>query len=284
MKHTKPYPSDMTEAQWLLIKAHVPAAKAGGRPRTTDMRAVVNGILYLTREGCSWRALPHDFPPWKTVYNYFAAWKSDDTWDNMLHALRHQARARVGRADTPSVCCVDSQSVKSACGGEAIGTDGNKRVKGRKRHILTDALGLLLAVVVTAANADDGETAPELFRKLPAAEWRRLRTVFGDNKYHNGTFEAYLAERKLRLEVSSKPPGEPKFKPLKIRWVVEQALGCMGRWRRLSKDYEKTTASSEAVVKVSAIHRLLRRLSPRYQKQIFHYKRPQKVNQSGPKR
>jgi putative transposase len=271
----KAYPSDVTDEQWDLAEVHVPPARPGGRPRQADMREVVNAILYLTREGCTWRALPHDFPPWKTVYNYFQAWAADGTWDQLLTALRHQARVKVGRQPTPSACCVDSQSAKSACGGQAIGTDGAKRVKGRKRHILTDTLGLLLAVVVTAANADDGETAPDVLGKVAVAECQRLQTVFADSKYHNQTFEAYLAGRGWRLEVRNKPEGTVGFKPVKIRWVVEQALGCMGRWRRLSKDYERTTRSSEAMVKISAVHRLLRRIKPAKKPQVFHYKRQQ---------
>src|SRR5436305_7435690 len=163
----KAYPSDLTDEQWPLVEVRVPPARPGGRPRKTDMREVVNAILYLTREGCSWRALPHDFPPWKTVYNYFEAWSADGTWDTMLEALRPQARLKAGRQPTPSACCIDSQSANSACGGEAIGTDGGKRVKGRKRHIVTDTLGLLLAVVVTAAHAGDGVTAPRVLDNVP---------------------------------------------------------------------------------------------------------------------
>ena len=276
----KAYPSDLTDEQWALVEPDVPSPVPGGRPRKTDMREVVNAILYLTREGCSWRALPHDFPPWKTVYNYFRAWAADGTWDRLLTALRPQARLKAGRRPTPSACCIDSQSAKSACGGEAIGTDGAKKVKGRKRHIVTDTLGLLLAVVVTAANADDGATAPGVLDKVPATECGRLQKVFADSKYHNVTFEAYLAGRGLGLEISSKPAGTTEFKPLKIRWVVEQALGCMGRWRRLSKDYERTTRSSEAMVKVSAVHRLLRRIKPGKKPQVFHYKRQKQSNKA----
>ena len=276
----KAYPSDLTDEQWALVEPDVPSPVPGGRPRKTDMREVVNAILYLTREGCSWRALPHDFPPWKTVYNYFRDWAGDGTWDRLLTALRPQTRLKAGRRPTPSACCIDSQSAKSACGGEAIGTDGAKKVKGRKRHIVTDTLGLLLAVVVTAANADDGATAPGVLDKVPATECGRLQKVFADSKYHNVTFEAYLAGRGLGLEISSKPAGTTEFKPLKIRWVVEQALGCMGRWRRLSKDYERTTRSSEAMVKVSAVHRLLRRIKPGKKPQVFHYKRQKQSNKA----
>src|SRR6516162_8093873 len=281
----KAYPSDLTDAQWAIAEPLVPKPFPRGRPRKSDLREVVNAILYVVREGCSWRALPHDLPPWRTVYNYFDAWSGDGTWERLLTALRRKARVQAGRPETPSACCIDSQSVKTACGGEAVGTDGGKRVKGRKRHIATDTLGLLLTILVTAANADDGETAPALLGRLPAAECRRLRAVFADSKYHNAAFEAYLAGRGgLRLEVSGKAPGEKGFRPLKVRWVVEQSFGCMGRWRRLSKDYERTVRSSEAVVKVAAIHRTLRRLKPARPLQVCHYQRPKKVAQAGRKR
>jgi len=273
----KAYPSDVTDEQWDLAASEVPPAEPGGRPRKTDMREVVNAILYLTREGCSWRALPHDFPPWKTVYNYFRDWSGDGTWDRLLEALRPQARLKAGRQPTPSAICIDSQSAKSACGGEAIGTDGAKKVRGRKRHIVTDTLGLLLAVVVTAANADDGATAPAVMDEVPAAACGRLHTVFADNKYHNAAFAAYLAGRGWGLEISSKPAGAKEFKPLKVRWVVEQSFGCMGRWRRLSRDHERTTRSSEAMVKAIAVHRLLRRIKPGKKPQVSHYKRPERT-------
>src|SRR5436189_2391714 len=124
----KHYPSDLTDPQWAILEPWIPPPRPGGRPRKTNMREVVNALFYLTREGCSWRALPHDFPPWKTVYNYFRDWADDGTWDRLLDALRPQARLKAGRRPTPSACCIDSQSAKSACGGEAIGTDGAKKV------------------------------------------------------------------------------------------------------------------------------------------------------------
>lgn len=259
----KPYPSDLTAAQWTLLAPLIPPAKPGGRDRQVNIREVVNGLLYLNREGCSWRALPHDFPHWRTCYEYFRNWQGDGTWDRLLNTLRPHVRQKAGRAATPSAACIDSQSVKSACGGEQRGTDGAKKVHGRKRHILTDTLGLLLAVVVTAANVDDGTAAPEVLALVQPAEFPRLQVVFGDNKYRNQTLDAYLTGRpELRVEVRVKPEGERGFRPLPVRWVVEQAHACHGRARRLSKDYERRTACSATMVKISAIHRMVRRLKP----------------------
>jgi putative transposase len=276
MKKRKSYPSDLTDAQWALAAPLIPAARPGGRPRTADVREVLNGVLYLDREGCTWRALPHDLPPWRTCYNYFRQWADEGTWDALLWALRRDARLKAGRKATPSACCVDSQSVKTAGGGAEVGTDGGKRVKGRKRHVATDTLGLLLAVVVTAANADDGTTAPRVLAELRAEEYPRLRAVFADSKYRNHSLNAYLAGRpRLRLEISSKEDGEAGFRPLKVRWVVEQSFGCMMRWRRLARDHERLPGCSEAMVKASAVHRLLRRLRPARLEHPFRYKRPQ---------
>src|SRR5579884_4281869 len=166
----KPYPSDLTDAQWDLLQPLIPPPRPGGRPRKTTMREVVNAIFSLNREGCSWRALPHDFPPWKTVYNYFEAWKVLGIWDRFLDTLRRQVRSQAGRHPDPRVACIDSQSVKTAGGGEAVGTDGGKKVRGRKRPVVVDTLGLLLAVVVTAANVDDGRAAQDVFAQMPGKD------------------------------------------------------------------------------------------------------------------
>jgi putative transposase len=228
------------------------------------MREVVNAIFYLTREGCTWRALPHDFPPWKTVYNYFEDWKRDDTWDKFLTALRRRVRAAAGRDPTPRVACIDSQSVKTAAGGAEVGTDGGKKVRGRKRHIVVDTMGLLLAVVVTAANVDDARAAQQLFAQLPGKDFPRLEVVQADNKYHSPELDRWLRvhHRPYRVWVISRPPGERRFIPLRSRWVVERTLAWLGRYRRLSKDYEHLPESSEAMLKVAGIHHYLRRLCP----------------------
>jgi putative transposase len=261
----KPYPSDVTDEQWAILQPLIPPARPGGRPRETDMREVVNALFYLTREGCSWRALPHDFPPWKTVYNYFQWFEWDGTWQKLLDTLRPQARTKAGHEPTPSAAAIDSQSVDTACGGAERGSDPHKKVSGRKRHILVDTLGLLIAVVVTAANVDDARAAQEVFAQARGRDFPRLRVVFADGKYHN--YELYdwlsLHRRPYRLEIVSRPAGQKGFRPLPVRWVVERTLAWLGRYRRLSKDYEHLPQSSETVVKIAALHHLLRRLKPR---------------------
>jgi putative transposase len=228
------------------------------------MREVVNALFYLTRQGCTWRALPHDFPPWKTVYNYFEAWQRDSTWDQFLTALRRRVRAAAGRDPDPRVACIDSQSVKTAYGGPDVGTDGGKKVRGRKRHIAVDTLGLLLAVVVTAANVDDAWGAAQVFAQMPGKDFPRWEVVQADTKYHNHDLNRWLRvhHRPYWVMVVSRPPGEKRFIPLRSRWVVERTFAWLGRYRRLSKDYEHTTESSEAVVKIAGIHHYLRRLHP----------------------
>ena len=258
------YPTDITDAQWAMLEPEIPAPRPGGRPRKTDMREVLNAIFYLTHEGCTWRALPHDFPPWRTVYNYFDAWKRDGTWDRILDILRVRLRKAAGRPTSPRVACIDSQSIKTAGGGEEVGTDGGKRVRGRKRHIVVDTLGLLLAVVVTAANVDDAKAAQRLFAQMPGKEFHRLEAVQADNRYHSPELDRWLRvhHRGYEVVVVSREPGERRFVPLRSRWVVERTFAWLGRYRRLSKDYEHTPSSSEAMVKIAAIHHYLRRLYP----------------------
>jgi putative transposase len=179
----KPYPSDLTDGQWSLIAPLIPPAKPGGIERTVDMREVVNTILYISRTGCQWRFIPHDLLPKSTVWDYFKAWKTDGTLQVILDALRRRIRKEAGREEDPSAACIDTQTVKTHHQGADSTVDGGKKVKGRKRHIVVDTLGLLLAVAVTAGSLHDGRSAPEVLGKLSDQTKRRLEAIFADSKY-----------------------------------------------------------------------------------------------------
>jgi putative transposase len=263
MADRKPYPSDLTDDQWSLIAPLIPPAKPGGIARTVDMREVVNTLLHSSRTGCQWRFIPHDLLPKSTVRDYFAAWKADGTLQGILDVLRRRIRKEAGREEDSSAACIDTQTIKTHHQGADSTVDGGKKVKGRKRHTVVDTLGLLLAVAVAAGSLHDGRSAPGVLGKLSPRTTRRLEAIFADSKYNTEPLRDWIAGRRVRYRiVVVSRPQDKKFVVLKKRWVVERTFAWMGWNRRLSKDYERTTTSSEAWVQIGMIHMMARRLSP----------------------
>jgi putative transposase len=262
----------LSDEQWALVEPMIPVYP-GGRPRTTPMRDVLDAVFYVLRTGCPWRYLPKDFPPKSTVWGYFDEWRYNGLIEAVHDALRAQVRRREGRERTPSAGSTDSQSAPATEGGEQRGYDAHKKVNGRKRHVVVDTLGLLLAVAVTAASADDGAAAPQALGQLTRAEFPRLRLLWADAKYHNHALYGWLDENAhYGLEVVSRPAGQKGFAVLPKRWVVERTFAWLKRCRRLSLDREKTTRSAEAMIRLAMIHLMLNRLHPTGAEPEFRYR------------
>jgi putative transposase len=269
----KPYDTDLTDARFALLEPLLPKPKHTGRP-PADLHEVLNAIFYLNRSGCQWRLLPHDFPPWSTVYTWFRRFRLDGTWERINDALVPQVRVQAGRDPSPRSSAVDSQSVKTTEVGGPRGFDGGKLVKGRKRHAWVDSLGLLLAVLVTPANDQDGVAACELLHLRLWDDLPRLAVVYADSQYRAACLhEEVFSYAPFRLHVVSRPADQQGWVKLPQRWVVERTFAWLGRARRLSKDYERVPASSEAMVQIRMIHLMLRRLRPQPVKptQRFRY-------------
>lgn len=268
------YSTDLTECEWNILQPFVPMPKSGGRPPLYERREILNAIFYVLRAGCAWRLLPHDFPPWSSVYGYFRVWKKEGLWQKIHDALRTQVRQSAGRKDLPTGACADTQSVKITDRGGIRGYDGGKKVNGRKRHILVDTMGLLLCVFVHPANENDRKGFRRLLHMTSKKIMESLQIVWVDQGYDSkGLLDWCSKSFGFVMEVAQRPKNNLRklypaikeylkgFKLLKRRWVVERTFAWLGRYRRLSKDYEYLTSTSEDMIRCAMIRLMLRRLA-----------------------
>lgn len=255
------YPSDLTEEQWKLIRTLIPEARPGGRPRSTDMCAVMNACFYVSRTGCGWRYLPKEYPPWQTVYDYFAQWRECGIWQKIHALLVTLTREKAGRSVSPRLTMIDSQSVRAHY-GENRGWDGFKKVRGRKRQILVDALGLVHGARVHAASLEDRREGLVLAKSY-LAQGYRPQVMLADRAY-NGCFADFLTyNSRVKVELLSSSKYDPQATNLKPkRWIVERTFAWFNHYKRLARDYERKISTSETMIHLAMIQLMLRRMAP----------------------
>ncbi len=262
-KSQQGYPTDLNDTEWAQIAPYLPEPCSTGAPRVHGWRTILNGMFYVVKNGCVWRALPHDFPAWQTVYHYFRLFRMNGTWEQLNTGIREAVRTKEGREPQASAMIVDAQSAKSAEGGKKRGFDGGKLVSGRKRNILVDTLGLVVLAKVTAANVQDVHAGKQLFSAVAERPelLTRLEKIFADGGYRGELVEWTQNNLHAVLEIVLKLGDQKGFQVLPKRWVVERTFAWITRNRRLARDYERLAESSEAFIYVAMIRLGLRRLA-----------------------
>ncbi|MGO1163877.1 IS5 family transposase [Brucella sp. C7-11G] len=255
------YASDLTDAEWTVIEPMMPAPGRLGRPRKTDLREVVNALLYIASSGGAWRLLPTDFPPFSTVQKYFYRWRDEGMLRTINNALVMTARELTGKQPSPTAGVIDSQSVKTTESGGIRGFDAGKKINGRKRHIVVDTLGLMVGLVIHSAGIQDRDSAPDVLKTI-LKRWPWLRHIFADGGYAGPKLKGRLEKvGKFILKIVKRSDHAEGFKLLPRRWVVERTFAWLGRCRRLAKDFEKTIVSAEAWIYIANIRPLISRIA-----------------------